>query len=67
MIGKKVKIIYENYDPNQMNLMFSRFLEDSKGKIFTVGQEKKYKGTDIYILKEEPTWLFYGRNLEIVE
>ncbi len=67
LINKKVKIKVDNYNKKELSPMFIKFLNESKDKIFTAQQEKKYKGTDIYILEEEPMWTFYVSNLEVVK
>ena len=67
LINKKVKIKVDNYNKKELSPMFIKFLNESKDKIFTAQQEKKYKGTDIYILEEEPLWTFYVSNLEVVK
>ena len=67
LINKKVKIKVDNYNKKELSPKFIKFLNESKDKVFTAQQEKKYKGTDIYILEEEPLWLFHASNLEVVK
>jgi len=67
LVGKKVRIRVDNYDTDILSPKFIKFLEDSKGKIFTAMQEPKYKGTDLYCLEEEPIWVFFVSNLEVVK
>ncbi len=66
LVGKKVKIRVDNYDADTLSPNFIKFLEDNKDRIFTVMQEPKYEGTDLYSLVEEPTWVFYETSLERV-
>ena len=67
LIGKKCKIKFNNYKPEEMNQAFTEFLYKNRDNIFTIDQEEKYKGGDIYILAEDPRWLFHVVNLEVIK
>lgn len=67
LVNKKVKIKVDNYNKKELSSKFIKFLDGSKDKVFTAQQEKRYKGTDIYILEEEPMWTFHVSNLEVVK
>lgn len=67
LVGKKVRVRVDNYDADTLLPKFIKFLEDSKGKVFTAMQGPKYKGTDLYCLEEEPIWVFFVSNLEVVK
>lgn len=64
----KVKIKVDNFLQHQemFSPRFIKFVEESRGKVFTAKQEKKYKGSDIYTLKENDIWLFAKADLEVV-
>ena len=69
LTNKKVKIKVDNFLQHRkmFSPMFMNFVEDNKDKIFIAKQEKKYKGSDIYILKENGVWLFHEADLELVK
>lgn len=67
--NKKVKIKVDNFleHRDMFSPIFINFILDNKDKIFTVKQEKKYKGSDIYTFKEDDKWLFCIADLEVVK
>ncbi|HHU98096.1 MAG TPA: hypothetical protein GXX67_12695 [Petrimonas sp.] len=67
LVGKKVKIKVDEYDRSELSSLFIDFLDKNRDKVFTAIQEKKYKGTDLYSLEEEPMWIFHTRFLERVK
>jgi len=67
LVNRKAKIKVDEYDRSELSPFFIQFLENSRDKIFTVGQEPKYDGTDLYILQEDPRWIFHIRYLEIIK
>lgn len=67
LVNKKAKIKVDEYDRSELSPLFIEFLEDNRDRIFTIGQEPKYKGTDLYILQEDPRWIFHIRYLEVIK
>lgn len=70
LTNKKVKIIIENFTEKRrkdLSQKFIDFIENNQHKIFTVKQEKKYIGTELYTFKEDDTWLFHVSDLRRVK
>ena len=69
LTNKNVKIKVDNFLKNKEKLSpkFINFIESSRDKIFIAKQEKKYKGSDIYVLKDNDIWLFHEVDLEVVK
>lgn len=69
LTNKKVKIKVDNFLQHRkmFSPMFINFVEDNRDKIFIAKQEKKYKESDIYVLKDNDIWLFHEADLELVK
>ena len=67
--NKKVKIKVESFynRTHELSPLFIKFLEENADRLFTAKQEKKYKGTDIYTLKEDDRGRFHEVDLRKVK